>query len=224
MRKLNLLLLMSLLVSAVYGDTIKFHIGAELLAVNPDMPDLIAKAITKAGHNPSQTPTVYALRASELSSKGENHIELRIPSYAQEQDVLVPIKIPVSALKIRAFVNKSTGLTNITELKGKCMASVRGMSLNAAANNVIGGVEIKELSNFEQVVKFVQAGRAEFFINEVSAGKALVEKYGFGSDIELVEDVLLDIPLYVFIHKDKAAIIPDLEQALKEMYDAGEFQ
>lgn len=223
MKKVFVTLLMFLSITVLFSEDLIASLGPEIMAINEDMPQLIEEAIKKSGHNVTIISRP-AGRSLEHFKSGDHHLELRVPSFGQQNDFVTPIKTPVSKLTIKAFVNKSLNLTEVKDLKGKKFTSVHGLVLNDVVMAKIPDLELNLLRDFKAVPQYVAAGRSDFFVQEEFAGKNYLKETKTEDKIVVLDENVMEIPLLLFVHNDKAHIIKDLEPILESMIQEGRFK
>ncbi len=223
MKKLLILFMFSICVLG-YSETLRIHIGTELRQINLDFENLIIKAVKNAGHTPVIVPDAPAQRAQKQLANGEFDIYFRVSAHSKEQNIAIPIQVPLIFLKIRAFANNDIGATTLKDLQGKTFASVQGLTLNDIVMKMIPNVEMYDkLENFQKVLQFIDRGRADFFIQQLEAGNAFIKQAGLEDKITMIDETLVDIPIWMYIHNSKSSHIDSIKPVLEEMVKNGEF-
>lgn len=223
MKKLLLTLLFVISSTLLQAEDLIASLGPVLMAINPELTQQLEEAINDSGHNLTiiNLPTGRSL---DHFSKGDHHIEIRIPSFAEQVDYATAITVPVSNLTVKAFVNKNLGITNLKGLEGMKFASIHGLAMNEVIMAKIPNIQQKLLRDFDAVSKYVAAGRSDFFVQEEFAGVKLIQDTNTENDIVILDESLLKIPLFIYIHNNKSHIIRDLKPVLEKMVQEGKFK
>lgn len=224
MKKVLIMSVVFLACFTLFSENIRIHVGNEILSLNPNFAELIEKAVREAGFDPEIIPPMPPARGEVLMKRGELDIEFRIPSYGDTNPVVVPIRIPLLSLRMRAFVNNRLRAGTLADLSVKKFASVRGLALNQVIMQKIPDTRLSALVDFDAVLQFVSSGRGDFFVHQAEVGQSLIEKFNFTDKITMIDEVLLNIPVFAFVHNSKSSVISDLEPVLKRMTENGEFE
>lgn len=222
MKKVIITLLLVFCSTMLFSEDLIASVTPELIGINTELPNLLKEAAERAGLNLTviEQPTGRSL---ENFKTGEHHIEMRIPSFAQQFDFVTAIPVPVSKLTIKVFVNKNSGIREIKDLSGKKFTSIHGLALNDVIIAQIPDLELNLLRDFSAVSKYVAAGRSDFFIQEEFAGVDLLKTTKTESDISVLDENILEIPLFVFVHNNKAHVVDSLKPVLEQMVQEGKF-
>lgn len=219
-----LILFFTLISILGYSETIELHIGSELSRVKPNFKNLITKAINQAGHDIIIIEKIPIERAEKLLLDRQLDIYFKVPEHSNEQNIAVPIKIPLALIKIRVFVNNKVGAKTLSDLQGKRFASVRGLSINEYVIKSIPNIKIyNDLKDFPKVLEFVKEGRADFFIQQIDIGNYFIKQAGLEGKISMIDEILADIPVWMYIHKDKIYLVDSIKPILESMVEEGEF-
>lgn len=222
MKKVLIILLLVFCTTGLFSDDLIASVSPEIIAINAEMPDLLKEVGERAGYNLTVIEQ-SAGRSLEHFKKEDHHLELRIPGFSQEYDFVTAIELPVTKLNIKAFVNKNLGITDIKDLAGKKFVSVHGLAINDIIKAKIPALTLDLLRDFNAVPKYVAAGRSDFFVMEKTAGLNFLKASNTESDITILEESILEIPLFVFVHNNKAHVIDDLKPVLEQMIKEGKF-
>lgn len=162
MRK-KFLLCFALFSMVCFSETLNIHLGSQIRGIDPDFEALVIKAIEESGHNPVVLPDIPALRAEKKLEDKELDIYFKIPEHSKKQDLAIPIKVTLLALRIRAFANSSIGAKTLSDLEGKTFATVPGLSINDVVASKIPNIVLHDkLVDFSKVLMFVAKGRGDF--------------------------------------------------------------
>lgn len=222
MKKVFIIILLVFSTTILCSDDLIASVSPEIIAINADLPNLLKKLAENAGHNLTVIEQP-AGRSLEHFKNEDHHIELRIPGFGQEYDFVTAIELPVIKLNIKAFVNKSLGITGIKDLAGKKFVSVHGLAINDVITAKIPDLKQNLLRDFNAVPKYVAAGRSDFFVMEKNAGLNFLKVSNTEGEITMLQESILEIPLFVFIHNNKSHVIDDLKPVLEKMIQEGKF-
>jgi len=176
--------------------------------------NLIKEAFSLIGHEITfkVLPNVRSMKASNHGdSLGE---AFRMVDVKNRYTNL--IKVPFELVWIHPFIYKyrNADIHSIADLKGKTFASVRGYLSNDYFVEKYD-VTLYELDTVESAFKFLNSGRADlsFSFNENSK----YYKPDVHKDIVRIPGKTESIPLYLWIHKSRQELIPELVAALKSL-------
>lgn len=88
--------------------------------------------------------------------------------------------------------------------------------------NITDAIHITKLKSDEQLFNMLNRNRIEVGMHERWGGSWWIKELGF--DIETLEPPVKIMPMYLYLHKKHAALVPKVNQALIEMKKDGSYQ
>ena len=85
------------------------------------------------------------------------------------------------------------------------------------------GMQTEAVSSYEQAFMKLNTGRSDLVIGSRTTALIVLHQLGF-TDIRVLEPPLLRFPLYHYLHRSRADLIPRLEQILRDMTAKGEIK
>lgn len=134
---------------------------------------------------------------------------------------------PLFIEKLVIFYPKANPInfTKIEDLKGKKVGVIRGWSYGDAFDNArkAGTFTADEGASDDQNFQKMDLGRLDIVVAIKESGEDLMKKY---KNIEAVPTPLIENPAFLALAKsaNKAALLKQFDQAIKDMKKSGEFQ
>jgi glutamate/aspartate transport system substrate-binding protein len=126
----------------------------------------------------------------------------------------------------RIAVKADSGITNITQLAGKTVATTTGSTSVKILRQYekATGVDFKELYGKDHADSFLllESGRADAFIMDSSIVASNIAKSKKPADFKILSDVVYVEPIGIMLRKDDAEFKKSVDASLKTMMAAGE--
>ena len=171
-----------------------------------------------------QITSMPASRAEAAATKGLADGEImRIWTYGDENPELIRVPTPYYSLETMPFVLKNSGIVIHTkaDLKPYRIAKVRGVK---HTNNITQGLPfVFESNNTENMFKLLRAGKVDVVLTNTLDGLIVLNNMAV-KDIIPMTTPLKTLPLFHYIHHSKAAIVPKVDNAIKQLKKSGELE
>lgn len=183
--------------------------------------DLIIKELTRRTGIGTELVRQPPERALVSANQGLSDMELpRIAGLEKAYPNLVMVPEKVIDYKFVAFSLKETDLDGWDDLSGHRVGYLIGWKI--FEKNVPKSAEGTKLKQPYQLMDMLSLGRLDIALYELYAGRALVRRHGL-IDIHECEPPLAVRPMYIYVHKDNAYLVPLLNKALKAMKADGTY-
>ncbi len=165
-----------------------------------------------------------AKRAEQLASSGQTDGEiLRVWSYGVDNPSVLRVPTPYYSLRTMAFVKKGSDviINHLDDLKKYKLIKVRGFKHTDSITKGIDGVFV--LDGSQQMMRFLDNERADIALTSFLSGELTLKRMDI-SDIVAYEKPLAELPLYHYIHKNNADLVPIIDQKFKQIKANGELR
>lgn len=162
-------------------------------------------------------------RAKLMATSGEADGEtLRIFSYGEKNPMMVRIPTAYSSLETTAFALKSSKISIKTkeDLKKYRIVIVRGVQHTKDITEGLQNVHV--INDLEQMMKFLEAGRADIAITNTIAGNGMLKQLKLDSIAPV--GTLETLDLYHYVHEKNKDIVPKVDEAIQKMKNSGELK
>lgn len=159
------------------------------------------------------------LRAQKSASLGYVDGEvMRIFSYGDETPNVLRIPTPFYNVKTVAYVNKGSNIIirNKQHLGRYTVAIVRGVKHTDSVTKHLHRKNVKLLNDPQTMINFLMHGRADVALTNPLEGMLALKSLG-ADNLELVQEPLATFPLYHYVHKRHAEIVPLLDSKVLEL-------
>lgn len=159
-------------------------------------------------------------RALELSSSGDTDGELhRVKAISSKFESLIIVNEPVLYIDFVAFAkqDKNIFIKKWEDLKPYTFTYVRGIKLIESNTQEMN---VEPVRDFKTALKLLELDRVDVVLDTYYNAIKEIELGGY-TNFQLSSDYLARIPLYHFVHKRNAHLVPKLEEALREMKKEG---
>ena len=160
-------------------------------------------------------------RAQYEATSGRSDGEaMRIYSYGLENPTTHCVPTPYYHLETMAFIRKGSGviIRSKGDLSKYTIAKVRGVK---HTNNITQGFSnIHDLNTTEQIMRFVERGRADVALTNTIDGFMVLKKLGI-NNVVAIEKPLAVLELFHYLHEDHKDLIPKVDVKIKEMKASG---
>lgn len=171
-----------------------------------------------------QITSMPASRSEAAASRGLADGEImRIWTYGEENPELIRVPTPYYSLETMPFVLKNSGIVIHTkaDLKPYRIAKVRGVK---HTKNITQGLPfVFESTSTENIFKLLRAGKVDVAITNTLDGLIVLNNMAV-NDITPMAKPLKTLPLFHYIHHSKAAIVPKVDNAIKQLKKSGELE
>jgi ABC-type amino acid transport substrate-binding protein len=161
-------------------------------------------------------------RAQYQATSGVNDGEImRIYSYGEENPTTYRVPTSYYSLETMAFIKKKSGIkiTKKEDLSKYRIVKVRGVK---HTNNITEGLSrITDVNSTEQIMRLVAKGMADVALTNTIDGLMALSKLGIDNVIP-IEKPLATLDLFHYVHKKHKALIPLVDNKLKEMIASGQ--
>jgi len=161
-------------------------------------------------------------RAEYQATSGASDGEImRIYSYGVNNPSVHRVPTPYYQLETMAFIKKGAEITieTASDLKKYSLAKVRGV---IHTNNITHGLyNVADLNSTEQIMRFVNLGRADVALTNTIDGLMVIKESGF-DDIVPIAAPLAKLNLYHYVHEKHKYLIPKVDAQIKAMKKSGE--
>lgn len=182
---------------------------------------IIPEVYKKLGMEVEITP-LPGRRAQQEATTGKKDGEImRIWTYGENNPTMIRVPVPYYSLETMAFVKKGSGIKinskeDLTKYK---VVKVRGVK---HTDNITKGIEgVHTINNSEQLMKFLEADRAEVALTNTVDGLLTLKKLGI-TDIVPMDKPLKKLELFHYIHEKHRDLVMKVDKVLKGLKDSGE--
>ena len=169
-----------------------------------------------------QITAMPASRAEVAAKKGVVDGEImRIWDYGIDNPELIRVPTPYYFAETMPFVLKNSGIVikSKADLAQYRIAKVRGVK---HTHNMTQGLRfVFESKNPKNMFKLLRAGEVDVVLTNTLDGLMALNNNGI-NDIIHMDKPLKTLPLYHYIHHKKAAIVPQIDNAIKQLKKSGE--
>lgn len=166
---------------------------------------------------PSERSLMSANRG-EVDGEG-----LRVAGLSKQYPELVQVAESYVRVSFVAFA-KDAGIDvsrGWESLKPHRIAFINGWKL--FESHAAGARAVTKVDTAEQIFRMLAAERVDLGLYTLADGQALVRSMGLPAIVPLTP-ALQEVELYLYLHRRHAALVPRLEQALRDMKSDGSFE
>lgn len=161
-------------------------------------------------------------RAQYVASSGELDGEImRIWTYGDENPNQIRVPTPYYYLETMAFflADNDIKIESADDLQKYTIAKVSGVK---HTNNITKGLSrVFDVRSTDSLLDFLLFERVEVALTNTIDGDVRRQQLKY-RQIDRLAKPLATLPLYHYIHKDHAELVPKIDAAIKEMVDSGE--
>lgn len=161
-------------------------------------------------------------RAQYVASSGELDGEImRIWTYGEENPNQIRVPTPYYYLETMAFylADKDIQIESTADLEKYTIAKVSGVK---HTNNITKGLSrVFDVRSTDSLLDFLLFERVEVALTNTIDGDVRRQQLKY-RHVDRLTKPLATLPLYHYIHKDHADLVPKIDAAIKEMRDSGE--
>ncbi|MFT5701559.1 MAG: polar amino acid transport system substrate-binding protein [Desulforhopalus sp.] len=162
-------------------------------------------------------------RAHSLATDGTKDGETaRIFSYGEKNPTVVRVPTPYSSLETTAFAKKSANISisSQEDLKKYKVVIVRGVQHTKDMTE--GHENVHVINDAEQMMKFLEGGRADIALNNTISAKVDLQKLKIADIVPV--GTLQTLDLFNYIHENRKDIVSKVDATIQEMKESGELK
>jgi len=184
---------------------------------------IISEVYNKLNIEVEITP-LPGIRAQVEAATGSKDGEImRIWTYGLETPTTIRVPTPYYYLETMAFIKVNSGIEidNKEDLRHYSLVKVRGVK---HTNNITEGMpDVYTIGSTEQMMEFLNDGRADVALTNTVDGLMALQKLGFTGIVPL-DKPLAVLNLYHYIHSDHLELVQEVDAAIKEMKGNGQLK
>jgi polar amino acid transport system substrate-binding protein len=206
------------------GVSQEYHfVSIEMLIEQEIGRIIIPEIYQKLNIKVSITP-VPGNRAQWLAASGEKDGEImRIWTYGDENPSTIRVPTSYYSLETMAFIKKDAGISisRKEEMTSLRIVKVRGVK---HTDNISKGMpNLKSFGSTENMMLFLNAGRADIALTNTIDGLIILKKMGLKNIVPLKKPLAV-LELYHYIHEKHKALVPKINAVLIDMKKSGELK
>jgi hypothetical protein len=163
-------------------------------------------------------------RAQFMATTGEKDGEImRIWTYGIENKQTIRVPTAYYYLETMPFSLKERQISirDKGDLKKYKLAKVRGVK---HTNNITKGLnDVYEMNSTENMFKMLQNGMVDVVLTNTLDGNLTLDRMGY-ENVEAINQPLAVLPLYHYIYKKHAALVPLINQEILRLQENGELK
>ncbi|WP_096086813.1 substrate-binding periplasmic protein [Agaribacterium haliotis] len=166
-----------------------------------------------------------AKRAQAFANSGNVDGEvMRIYNYAMDAPNTLRVPTPFYQLETSAFFTRDKDFSQLSleQIKALRVVKVRGVKHTKFITD--GFKNVRDLSSSEQMFLYLLAGRADIALTNTSNGVHTIKRLGLDDAFSRIAEPLDVQPLYHYVHKSRAELVPALDRAIQSQIASGELQ
>jgi len=171
-----------------------------------------------------QITPLPGIRAQVEAASGSKDGEImRIWTYGLETPTTIRVPTPYYYLETMAFIKVNSGIKikNKDDLRKYSLVKVRGVK---HTNNITAGMpDVYTIGSTEQMMEFLNDGRADIALTNTVDGLMALQKLGF-TEIVPLDEPLAVLDLYHYIHSDHLKLVQKVDDAIKKMKENGQLK
>ncbi|WP_257713482.1 transporter substrate-binding domain-containing protein [Vibrio neptunius] len=153
-------------------------------------------------------PNARAIRA--VSQGRYQGLDLRISRLAQDKN-MIKVDVPLYYISIFMYGFEGQFYSELSQVSDKVLVSQLGMKFTEEIKNY---QQLYLVEKHEQAALMVNKGRADLWLAPNVVYEILKEKY---PNIKPVSKAIIREPLYHYIHISNKHLLPQLEQAVRDL-------
>lgn len=185
---------------------------------------LVMKEVYKQLGHELDVRLMPGLRAQESANNGVVDGEvMRIFAYGDQTPNVIRVPTPYYSVKTVVYRLKGSDVDvkSKDDLNRYKSIIVRGVKHTDKITRNIDNKNVKVIDSPEAMMRFLNKGRAQLALTNPLEGDLVIKKLGYNS-LELIEPPLAELPLYHYVHKDHAELVPLIDQKLIELKANGQ--
>ena len=162
-------------------------------------------------------PSERALKNAEQGIDDGSYV--RIAGLSSQYPNLIMVPEPMSEFNFTAFT-RDPAITTATwdDLRARNVGLVTGWKL--VEKNLAGAPHISRARDEEALFALLDKGRVEAVVSSLHSGEAIIRRHGY-HNVRVLNPPLAVQPMHLYMHKKHAALVPLLDQTLRQMRQDG---
>lgn len=162
-------------------------------------------------------PSERALKNAEQGVDDGSFV--RIAGLSAQYPSLIMVPEPMSEFRFTAFT-RNPAITTATwdDLRTRNVGLVTGWKL--VEQNLAGAPHARRVRDEDALFTLLDKGRVEVVVSSLHSGAEIIRRHGYGN-VRALNPPLAIQPMYLYMHKKHAALVPLLDQALRHMRQDG---
>lgn len=183
---------------------------------------LVGLALSRLGYS-LEVEHLPGERALLLANSGVADGELlRIGGLEKRYPDLIPVPEKTFDMEFIAFSrNKALQIQSWDDLKNYTVAIITGWKI--LENNIPEGVDLIKVKNPQQLFELGSKGRADVILFSRWQGISFTRANHF-DEIFPVGSPLATMEMFVYLHKSRQALVPEMAQAIRDLKQDGSYQ
>ncbi|KAF1043672.1 ABC transporter substrate-binding protein [Xylophilus sp.] len=186
--------------------------------------DLVNAIAKKIGVKPVLRQIAVAARIPELQ---QGHVDLVAAglTHNKEREAQIDFSLTTFVTGQKAVVRKDSGVTDIAQLAGKKVLTIRGGTQEPNIKKAVPTAEVVTFDTSQQAFQALQQGKGIGYVDDEAALLRSVAKLGpKKADYLVLKDNLSTEALAIGIKKGEAALKKVVDDTLRELEQSGEAQ
>lgn len=165
-----------------------------------------------------------AKRALIESSQGRVDGEVqRILAVEQEYPTLIPVRVSINYIEPAVFSKRLDFQVDGWEsIRPYQIGIVRGVG--SSERGTKGMPRVEAVSTMDQLMLMLASDRLDVAVNDRFSGLLVCARLHLEKSVRPLSPPLEHIPLYHFLHRRHAELVPRVEEALRQMQASGELE
>jgi polar amino acid transport system substrate-binding protein len=185
--------------------------------------EVLSEAYLKLGYALS-IRRVPNIRSLWLANSGQVDGEVsRIAGMEDEHDQLIRVPVGINRVEVAAFSkNGAPEIQRWEDLAGLQLVCVKGSRV-VEKHLALHKLPCQAVTHFPQSILMLQKGRVQVAVIPKVNGLAAIKSLG-ARGIVMSDRILAREPLYHYLHRKHAAVVPRLSEVLQEMEQSGRIE
>lgn len=191
----------------------------QIVGYEVDLVNAIAK---KIGVKPVLKQIAVAARIPELQ---QGHVDLVAAglTHNKEREAQIDFSLTTFVTGQKAIVKKDSGITEVPQLAGKKVLTIRGGTQEPNIRKAVPNVDVVTFDTSQQAFQALQQGKGIGYVNDEASLIADYAKLGAaGKDYEILPQNLNVEPLALGLKKGEPALKKVVDDTLRELEASGE--
>lgn len=215
---------MYLLVLSQLTQANSYHFAYITGLVDQEVGVLIMKRVyEKAGLTLTATP-FPGLRAQSMANSGEMDGEvMRIWGYGDQTKNVIRVPTPFYSVVTTGFHKESdpVSVNSKEDLKKYSLLKVLGVKHTDEITKGISSKNITNVSDPIKMMKFLHDGKPNLALTNPLEGDIIIKQLKYTNIVPLKKPLATQ-PLYHYLHKSHADLVPKIDATLKSLQGSGE--
>lgn len=165
-------------------------------------------------------PSERALKNAEQGIDDGSYV--RIAGLSAQYPNLVMVPEPMSEYSFTAFArNPAITTPSWDNLRARRTGIVTGWKL--AEKNLAGAPRLSRVRDEDTLFALLDKDRVDVVVSSLHTGLEIARRHGY-HNVRALSPPLAVLPMHLYMHKKHAALVPLLDQALRQMRQDGAFK